>query len=105
MNWWAPLLMGFAGSFHCIGMCGPIAMYAGNKNFSTKYLLNRIMYNSGRVVTYSILGFLLGVFGAGLNFAGMQQTISIVAGIFLLLFILTTFYASKFHSLNFISLS
>lgn len=103
MNWWAPLLMGFAGSFHCIGMCGPIAMYAGNKNFAAKYLFNRIIYNLGRVVTYSILGLLLGLFGAGLNYAGFQQSISIVAGIFLLLFVLTTFFASKFQSLNFIS--
>lgn len=100
MNWWAPLLMGFAGSFHCIGMCGPIAMYAGNKKFSAKYFFNRLVYNMGRVITYSALGLFVAFFGAGLNYAGCQQIISVVAGVFLLLFVLTTFYASKFQSLN-----
>lgn len=103
MNWWAPLLMGFAGSFHCIGMCGPIAMYAGSKNNSRKFIFNRLLYNFGRVITYATLGLLLGIFGSTLNFAGAQQAISIFSGLFLLLFVLTTFYSSKFHSLNFIS--
>ncbi len=103
MHWWAPLLMGFAGSFHCIGMCGPIAMYAGSKNNSRKFIFNRLLYNLGRVITYSALGLLLGIFGSTLNFAGAQQAISIFSGLFLLLFVLTTFYSSKFHSLNFIS--
>lgn len=103
MNWIAPLLMGFAGSFHCVGMCGPIALAVGSKKVSNRFLINRMLYNLGRVVTYSILGLLLGVFGSTMNYAGWQQMISVLAGIFILLFASSTFRPSKFSNINFLS--
>jgi uncharacterized protein len=60
----AMLAAGLAGGFgHCVGMCGPIvaAFSLGNDRRGWLHLL---LYNIGRVVTYSILGALVGATGS-----------------------------------------
>lgn len=77
---------GLLGSMHCAGMCGPIAIatpVVGNT--LVEKLLSKLLYNLGRVTTYCILGLLLGAFGFGLKLAGMQQLVSIAAGLFIIL--------------------
>ncbi len=80
------LLLGLAGSAHCLGMCGPIALAVPSprpdwrSRFSSTVLLN-----SGRVATYALIGAAFGFFGHGLRLAGLQQASSIIAGIILLL--------------------
>lgn len=79
-------LTGLLGSMHCVGMCGPIAMalpVVGKNN--TEKILGRVLYNFGRLFTYSVMGFLLGSFGLGLKLAGIQQGVSITAGILIVL--------------------
>lgn len=44
------------GNFHCIGMCGPIAMLLGRSPYFGFYLL-------GRLVSFTLAGFLAGAFG------------------------------------------
>jgi uncharacterized protein len=74
------LLLGAAGSLHCVGMCGPIVLalprgnQPGMKKFSGLFL-----YNIGRALTYSVLGAISGLAGSALLWAGGQQTLSIVA--------------------------
>lgn len=78
-------LTGLLGSFHCAGMCGPIALAVPTTGKSTtERLLSKVVYNSGRIATYALLGGLLGAFGLGLKLAGMQQSISIAAGILII---------------------
>jgi sulfite exporter TauE/SafE len=79
-------LTGLAGSFHCAGMCGPIALsvpVCGNSQLEKIY--SKLLYNLGRICTYAILGFALGSFGLGLKIAGMQQSISVLAGVIIIL--------------------
>lgn len=85
----AAISLGFLGSFHCIGMCGPIALslpvhqYGGlKKNFAI------ILYNAGRIFTYSVLGILFGSLGQSFYMAGFQQWVSISIGVLLLLSVL-----------------
>jgi sulfite exporter TauE/SafE len=80
--------IGLISSLHCIGMCGPIAMMlpVDHKN-QTKRTIQIMVYHAGRITTYTTLGFLFGLFGKGLFIAGIQQQISIVVGIIMLLFI------------------
>jgi len=75
-------IMGFAGSLHCAGMCSPLAMaMTRNKPF----LLSSILYNSGRIFLYGLLGALAAAFGSMLHLNSYQQIISIVlGGLFLL---------------------
>ncbi|MGA3244334.1 MAG: sulfite exporter TauE/SafE family protein [Bacteroidota bacterium] len=82
----AGFAFGFLGSLHCIGMCGPIvlALPVGNQGM-WRYTLGRVLYNLGRVVTYSLMGGIIGLVGAGLSLAFLQQNISIIAGAAILL--------------------
>lgn len=77
---WTAFIWGLLGSFHCVGMCGPIALALAGKD-RNKYLFNKLLYNSGRAVTYSLLGGLVGMLGFSLSLAGVQQWVSIVLGL------------------------
>jgi len=91
------LSIGFLGSFHCIGMCGPIALAMPMHRFSglEKYV-GIFLYNIGRAMTYATLGLLFGFMGNQFRLWGMQQMISIGAGVLILFFILSNFtFASK----------
>jgi sulfite exporter TauE/SafE len=55
---------GFAGSFHCIGMCGGFACALGHDaRGAPATLLRHAVYNLGRLTTYCFLGALAGAFG------------------------------------------
>lgn len=74
--------VGFFGSFHCIGMCGPIAIalpVPNSKNLS--FVAGRLLYNLGRVATYSFLGAVFGLLGSRFVISGFQQSTSIVLGV------------------------
>jgi sulfite exporter TauE/SafE len=76
--------MGLFGSLHCVGMCGPLALALPIGNLENK-ILARFLYNLGRILTYTMAGFLFGLFGKGLAIAGLQQIVSISLGIIILL--------------------
>ncbi len=86
MEIWTALLIGFFGSFHCVGMCGPIALaLPGQNNSAVSFITGRILYNTGRVITYSLLGAVFGLIGQSFALMGLQQTISVVLGIIIVL--------------------
>lgn len=95
---WAGFLFGILGSFHCVGMCGPIAMALPiGRGAGWQFIAGRLLYNGGRILTYALLGGLAGLFGKSLQLAGFQQTISIVSGILILaLVVLPHFGGNKF---------
>ncbi|MCH7400673.1 sulfite exporter TauE/SafE family protein [Belliella kenyensis] len=76
---WTALILGFLGSFHCLGMCGPIALVVSAKD-NNPFLRNKIIYNLGRTITYSLLGVVIGMIGFSLALAGIQQWVSIIMG-------------------------
>ena len=52
---------GFAGSFHCIGMCGGFACAIGrDPHGHGATVLRHLLYNTGRLTTYCFLGVLAG---------------------------------------------
>ena len=75
------LLLGLMGSFHCAGMCGPIAIVLPlrGKKYSQK-VFGGLLYNIGRTVTYSAMGAVFGLLGQGLELVGFQQWVSIIMG-------------------------
>lgn len=79
-------ITGLLGSFHCLGMCGPIALITPVGQNRGQFVAGRLVYNSGRIFTYATIGLLIGAFGQGLQLAGIQQYISIVTGALLLLY-------------------
>ncbi|WP_396192733.1 sulfite exporter TauE/SafE family protein [Flavobacterium sp.] len=82
------LFFGLISSFHCIGMCGPIAMMlpVDHKNPSKK-ALQILTYHLGRLTAYGSLGLIFGILGRGFYLAGFQQTISITVGILMILIV------------------
>jgi uncharacterized protein len=55
---------GFAGSFHCIGMCGGFACaLGGDPRGRGATTVRHLLYNSGRLTTYCFLGALAGALG------------------------------------------
>lgn len=94
-------LTGLFGSFHCVGMCGPIAFALPTKSGSnTSKIIGRIIYNLGRIFTYSVLGLIFGFFGLGLKLAGLQQSISIAAGILIIITVFINFLKPQSFGLN-----
>lgn len=87
MNWIiAGLAFGFLGSVHCVGMCGPLALsLPGADRMRGRFLLERLLYNVGRAVTYALLGGLVGLLGRVVSLAGFQQALSIGIGTLMLL--------------------
>jgi len=81
--------VGLFGSFHCVGMCGPIAIALPVPNSSNiSFVSGRLLYNLGRVTTYSFLGAVFGLLGSRLVISGFQQSVSIVLGIAIVVVVL-----------------
>jgi sulfite exporter TauE/SafE len=74
-------LLGLMGSFHCVGMCGPIAIALPlHGNTIPIKIFGGFLYNLGRTVTYGIMGAIFGLIGKGLQLIGFQQFVSVVMG-------------------------
>lgn len=93
------LSMGLLSSFHCIAMCGPIALalpvQKGNK---FQQFAGLAFYNIGRTFTYSALGIALGSLGSSFAWIGYLRYLSIFSGVLMLLYVLwPTHLDSYFH--------
>jgi sulfite exporter TauE/SafE len=78
--------IGLFGSLHCVGMCGPLA-FAIPVSKSNWWLIvsDKVLYNAGRVISYSLLGFLIGFIGRQLWINGLQQGISLFSGLLIIM--------------------
>lgn len=79
------LTLGFLGSLHCVGMCGPIALalpVVNNTRISR--IMGIVFYNFGRVITYASFGVVFGLLGKSFVIAGYQQALSIALGVIIL---------------------
>lgn len=86
MIWLGAILLGFAGSIHCLSMCGPIALALplGNRSFGGR-LAGYTTFHVFRIAAYGSIGLIFGMIGLGLHAAGWQQVLSVLAGIIMLL--------------------
>ncbi|MFN8278467.1 MAG: sulfite exporter TauE/SafE family protein [Chitinophagales bacterium] len=90
--------LGILGSFHCIGMCGPIALAlpAAGPTIGSR-IYGALLYNLGRTFTYAIFGWVFGYFGKALILSGFQQWLSILTG--LAVFLVLVFPSIKIPNL------
>lgn len=97
-------LLGLVGSFHCVGMCAPIALALPQIGESrSSQLTSAALYNLGRASSYGLLGAVAGGLGLGVLLAQWQQSLSLVIGAALLLSVLLPLLAPKKTKLNFSS--
>lgn len=105
---WPVLISGFtlgaAGSLHCVGMCGPLSLALPVNHLSkAKKFFSLLIYQFGRVITYSLIGLLFGLAGRQIYISGYQQWFSIGLGIIVLLLAALYFlhrYTIQFKFLN-----
>ena len=86
MGFASAFVVGLLGGGHCVGMCGPIVFaLPGATGSKWRFLTSRVLYNLGRVITYSLFGLIFGLVGKSIKLAGFQSILSIVMGLTILL--------------------
>ncbi len=99
----AAFTMGIIGSFHCVGMCGPLALALplSDQSLQSKFI-GALLYNSGRIITYSLFGLVAGLLGKSFALFGFQQGLSIILGAaIILLVIVPKIFPGSFKHINF----
>ena len=93
----AALTLGFAGSMHCIGMCGPLVMivHGGGKTRDAKWWFQKALYHLGRISVYAGFGIVAGLIGKSFAALGFQQWLALISGALLLLMILWPYLPFK----------
>jgi uncharacterized protein len=82
-------IFGLISSFHCIGMCGPIAMMLPvDRDNQAKKVTQIMTYHIGRLTAYALIGLVFGLLGKGLFLAGIQQKLSVFIGLAMIVVVL-----------------
>ncbi|MFZ5967092.1 MAG: sulfite exporter TauE/SafE family protein [Bacillota bacterium] len=82
-------LVGLLTSIHCIGMCGGIALSQSIPSQISKgsKILTPLLYNLGRVISYTVIGAVVGGLGSIITPSGqLKGLVAILAGVFMILF-------------------
>ena len=81
----AVFVVGFNGSLHCVGMCGPVVGILGmntQANTTRKKLLSALCYNFGRITTYMLLGVIAMILSVAMkDLKPVQIVVRYLAGI------------------------
>lgn len=70
------------GSMHCVGMCGPLAIWAsgaGDRISTTQMSLATTLYHFGRLLTYALVGLLAGAAGQLVDVGGQALGLQLFA--------------------------
>jgi sulfite exporter TauE/SafE len=90
---WPIIIAGFSlgavSSLHCVGMCGPLALALPVHHLSkAQQLISLLLYQFGRIITYSLFGLVFGLAGRRIYLAGFQQWFSIILGVVVLILVI-----------------
>ena len=101
MYLWTAFLIGLVGSAHCAGMCVPIALALPLRSDNWfRRIAGGLTYNSGRIITYMLLGALFGLLGKGLHMAGFQLWASVIVGALMIAFVVVPLLFRQLPSVN-----
>ncbi len=87
-------LIGLMTSLHCIAMCGGINLSQcvsykisdDNAGSRMTKLKPSLMYNAGRVISYSVIGGIVGAIGSAITFSGAAKgVVAVVSGVFMVI--------------------
>ncbi|MCF8415763.1 MAG: sulfite exporter TauE/SafE family protein [Crocinitomicaceae bacterium] len=92
-------IIGLTANLHCIGMCGPIAMAIPvNRKNNLTILSGILQYNIGRILIYVQLGIIVGAIGITAETLGALQIMSIITGVFLIIYAWRKYIGKIFDS-------
>jgi sulfite exporter TauE/SafE len=81
-------LLGLATSVHCVGMCGPMVVTYAAKGAEDgpwfRKLAPNLAYQSAKILSYVIVGVLLGAIGSAFDLDGLRPWVMFVAGGFMI---------------------
>ena len=90
MSYGVLFIVGILTSLHCVAMCGGINLsqcvsYENVEDDKISKLKPSLLYNAGRVVSYTIIGGIVGVIGSIVSFSGMAKgLVAVLAGVFMI---------------------
>lgn len=79
--WFAALTLGLTGSLHCLGMCSPLVMAVSS---GARFSGNALLYNGGRILTYALLGAIVGSVAYLIDLSELQVILSVSIGALLI---------------------
>lgn len=93
MGYGVLFVVGLVTSLHCIAMCGGINLsqcvsYKVDSGNSGKFSIVKpsLLYNSGRVISYTVIGGIVGALGHVISFSGAAKGIvAIISGVFMII--------------------
>ena len=92
-------ILGLTANFHCLGMCGPLALAIPvNRSSNWTILSGVLQYNFGRILTYSLFGAIVGMIGITIKTFGILQWISILSGVFMIIYAWRKWISSKLQT-------
>jgi sulfite exporter TauE/SafE len=78
----AVLTASLLGSMHCVGMCGPLAIFASGAGTSAPrrtVMISTMLYHLGRLTTYAIAGLIAGAIGSAVDTGGQALGFQLAA--------------------------
>ena len=80
--------LGLGTSLHCVSMCGPLVLTyavksAENGPWYAKITPN-VAYQGAKLVSYMLVGLLLGAVGSALNIDALRPYVMFLAGVFMI---------------------
>ncbi|MCC9641485.1 sulfite exporter TauE/SafE family protein [Rhodopirellula sp. JC740] len=78
----AVLTASLLGSMHCVGMCGPLAIWAsgaGEKHSKSRVAMSTSLYHLGRLTTYVMAGLIAGTIGSLVEIGGQTLGVQLAA--------------------------
>ena len=91
MGYGVLFIVGVLTSLHCVAMCGGINLsqcvsHGNASDDKASKLKPSLLYNAGRVVSYTIIGGIVGAIGSVVSFSGMATGIvAVLAGLFMII--------------------
>lgn len=90
MGYGVLFVVGLLTSLHCVAMCGGInlsqCMNRGEVSSSNSRIKPSLLYNLGRVTSYTVIGGIIGAVGSVISFSGWAKgLIAILTGLFMIL--------------------
>lgn len=90
MNLFLPMFgVGLVTSIHCVAMCGPLVLTYAVKGAEQGPFIRRMLphfaYQSAKILSYVLVGLLLGAIGSLFDLGGLRGWVTVFAGIFMVL--------------------
>lgn len=76
---------GLLTSIHCITMCGALGIYASSETNSVRSMKRPLLYNTGRVLSYTLIGGVIGLASSVFSVSGTLRGIVILLAAVLML--------------------